>query len=246
MGGTKSLHHRLKLGRRFVGWNFFIRLLLWYIAHCNGYFSFDGYVSILLTLRIHIYSIVSWVSCTHYGFLFIRLLRLYLAHLKDSFSFNCYVSILHTLRILCHSIVTLVSRALFLDFFSFDPLRYWVSWALLNFYYSTVTFLCLINYVVIQRFLALRKAVTSQVKKYVNILLVFDIADQLLIRHSPFVSLCDVDEWMAKPSLQGRSLKFSWIMAGNTLKKFALKFPRRGRKPRCSKKNRKLLTQWLW
>ena len=133
LGGTKSLHHRLKLRKRFVGWNFFIRLLRWYIAHCKGYFSFDGYVSILLTLRIHIYSIVSWVSCTHYGFLFIRLLRLYLVHLKDSFSFNCYVSylvhlkdsfsfncygsILHTLRILCHSIVTLVSRALFWIFF---------------------------------------------------------------------------------------------------------------------------------
>ena len=70
----------------------------------------------------------------------------------------------------------------------------------------------------------------------------FDIADQLLTRHSPFVSLCDVDEWMANPSLQGRSLKFSWIMAGNTLKKFAVTFKisQKGKKTKMHKEKPKV------
>ena len=70
----------------------------------------------------------------------------------------------------------------------------------------------------------------------------FDIADQLLIRHSPFVPLCDVDEWMAKASLQGRSLKFSWIMAGSTLKKFAVTFKisKKGKKTKMHKEKPKV------
>ena len=45
-----------------------------------------------------------------------------------------------------------------------------------------------------QGFLALKKAVTTQVKKYDNILPVFDIANQFLIRHSSFAPLFHVDE----------------------------------------------------
>ena len=45
-----------------------------------------------------------------------------------------------------------------------------------------------INYGVIQGFPALRKAVTTYVKKY-DIFYVFDIANQLLTRHSPFAPI---------------------------------------------------------
>ena len=48
-----------------------------------------------------------------------------------------------------------------------------------------------INYGVSHGFPALRKAVTTLVKKYG----VFDIANQLLTRHSPFAPLGQVDEW---------------------------------------------------
>ena len=52
----------------------------------------------------------------------------------------------------------------------------------------------LINYGVIQGFLALRKALTTHVKKYRIFPRVFDIANQLLTRHSPFAPLGRVDE----------------------------------------------------
>ena len=42
-----------------------------------------------------------------------------------------------------------------------------------------------------------------------NFFPVFDIANQLLTRHSPFVSLCQVDEWVAKYlpfSIRGQSM----------------------------------------
>ena len=50
---------------------------------------------------------------------------------------------------------------------------------------------------------------------------VFDIANQLLTRHSPFAPLGQVDEWTVKPSrfsIQGRLSKFFRIMAAKTLK----------------------------
>ena len=56
-----------------------------------------------------------------------------------------------------------------------------------NFFYYT-------NYGVIQGFPALRKAVTTHVKKYDIFSRVFDIANQLLTRHSPFAPLGQVDE----------------------------------------------------
>ena len=51
-----------------------------------------------------------------------------------------------------------------------------------------------INYSVIQGFLALRKAVTTHVKNYDIFSPVFDIANQLLTRHSPFAPLGQVDK----------------------------------------------------
>ena len=50
------------------------------------------------------------------------------------------------------------------------------------------------NYSVIQGFSALRKAVTTHVKKYNIFSRVFDIADQLLTRRSHFAPLGQVDE----------------------------------------------------
>ena len=49
---------------------------------------------------------------------------------------------------------------------------------LINFIYHT-------NYCVIRGFPALRKAVTTQVKKFRTFLRVFDIANQLMTRHPP-------------------------------------------------------------
>ena len=49
---------------------------------------------------------------------------------------------------------------------------------LINFIYHT-------NYYVIRGFPALRKAVTTQVEKFRTFLRVFDIAKQLMTRHSP-------------------------------------------------------------
>ena len=51
-----------------------------------------------------------------------------------------------------------------------------------------------IIYGVAQGFLALRKAVTIHVKKYDIFSRVFDIANQLQTRHSPFAPLGQVDE----------------------------------------------------
>ena len=58
-----------------------------------------------------------------------------------------------------------------------------------------------INYGVIQGFPALRKAVKAHAKKYDILSRVFDIANQLLTRHSPFASISQVDKRTAKPSL---------------------------------------------
>ena len=51
-----------------------------------------------------------------------------------------------------------------------------------------------INCGVIQGFPALRKAVTTHVKKYRIFFTCVDIANQLLIRHSPLAPLGQVDE----------------------------------------------------
>ena len=51
-----------------------------------------------------------------------------------------------------------------------------------------------INYSVIQGFPALRKAVTTHVKNYDIFSRVFDIANQLLTRHSTFAPLGQVDK----------------------------------------------------
>ena len=57
-----------------------------------------------------------------------------------------------------------------------------------------ITQLYLINYDVIQGFLALRKAVTPHEKKYDIFSRVFNIANQLLTRHSPSAPLGQVDD----------------------------------------------------
>ena len=62
---------------------------------------------------------------------------------------------------------------------------------------------------------------TTHVKKYRIFPRVFDIANQLLTRHSPFAPFGQVDEWTAKPSpfsIQGSLLDFSQITAAKTLK----------------------------
>ena len=78
----------------------------------------------------------------------------------------------------------------------------------------------------------------------------FDIANQLLTRHSHFAPLGFVDEWTAKPSpssIQGhfwrnflglRQLKHWKIRT--TYRQWQSSFSRRGRKPKYGKKNRKL------
>ena len=79
-----------------------------------------------------------------------------------------------------------------------------------NFFYYT-------NYGVIQGFPALRKAVTTHVKKYDIFSRVFDIANQLLTRHTPFAPLGQVDEWTAKPSpfsIHGRLSEYFRINYG--------------------------------
>ena len=51
-----------------------------------------------------------------------------------------------------------------------------------------------INYDVIHEFPALRKTVTTHMKKYDIFPGVFDITNQLLTRNSPFAPLAQVDE----------------------------------------------------
>ena len=73
-----------------------------------------------------------------------------------------------------------------------------------------------------QGFPALRKAITTYVKKYRIFSTCVDIANQLLIRHSPLAPLGQVDEWAAKPSrfsMQGSLSELSRTMAAKTLKK---------------------------
>ena len=57
---------------------------------------------------------------------------------------------------------------------------------LINFIYHT-------NYCVIRGFPALRKAVTTQVKKFRTFLRVFDIANQLMTRHPPLLRATRLD-----------------------------------------------------
>ena len=73
-----------------------------------------------------------------------------------------------------------------------------------------------INYDVILGFPAPRKAVTTHVKRCDIFPRVFDIANQLLTRHSPSSPLGQVDEWTIQPSpfsIQGRLLEFSRMVA---------------------------------
>ena len=70
-----------------------------------------------------------------------------------------------------------------------------------------------INYGVIQGFPALRKAVTTHMKKY-DFFFVFDIGNQLLARQLSFAPLGQVDEWMEKPlsfSIHGHMSEFFWL-----------------------------------
>ena len=60
-------------------------------------------------------------------------------------------------------------------------------------------YLCRMNCGVIQGFPALRKAVTTHVKKYRIFSTCVDIANQLLTRHSPLAPLGQIDKWTAKP-----------------------------------------------
>ena len=112
-----------------------------------------------------------------------------------------------------------------------------------------------INYSVVQGFLALRKAVTTHVKKNDLFSRVSDIANQLLTLHSPFAPLGQVDEWTAKPSpfsIQGRFSEFFRIMAAKTLKNpnslqtMTFKLSEKGKKPKYGKKNQKSRIQWHW
>ena len=98
-----------------------------------------------------------------------------------------------------------------------------------------------INYVVIQGFPALRKAVTTHVKKYDIFSQVFDIANQLT-RPSRLAPFGQVDEWTAKPSsfsIRGRLSNFFglWLLKH-------WKIPIAYKK--YDKKNWKLRIQWLW
>ena len=100
-------------------------------------------------------------------------------------------------------------------------------------------------YGVAQGLLALRKAVTIHVKKYDIFSRVFDIANQLQTRHSPFAPLGQVDEKQSSWR-QSLHLFFFRTMAVKTLKNpyhlqtEAKTFLERGRKLICEKKNRKL------
>ena len=65
----------------------------------------------------------------------------------------------------------------------------------LNTFNNVGKIFCHINYGVIQGFPSLRtEAITTHVKRYDIFLRVFDIANQLLTRHSPFAPIAQVDE----------------------------------------------------
>ena len=66
-----------------------------------------------------------------------------------------------------------------------------------------------------------RKPLQHTWENIVFFLRVFDIANQLFTRHSPFAPVGQVDEWTAKPSpfsTQGRLSETLQIMAAKTLK----------------------------
>ena len=79
-----------------------------------------------------------------------------------------------------------------------------IEWAVGKVIVATLTCsfitICHIKCGVIQRFPALRKAVTTHVKKISYFFMCVDVANQLLTRHSPLAPLGQVDEWTAKPS----------------------------------------------
>ena len=78
-----------------------------------------------------------------------------------------------------------------------------------------------VNCGVIQGFPALRKAVTTHVKKISYFSTCVDMPNYLLTRHSPLALLVQVDEWTAKSSrfsITSCLLELSRIMAAKTLK----------------------------
>ena len=83
-----------------------------------------------------------------------------------------------------------------------------------------------INYGVLQGFPALRKAVTTYLKRYRIFSRVYDTANQLLTRHPPFAPFGQEDKRTANTSLfsiQGRLSDFFRIMAvKNTEKSVSL------------------------
>ena len=92
-----------------------------------------------------------------------------------------------------------------------------------------------INYGFIQGFLALRKAITSQVKKYNIFFSVFDIVDSLLTHYLPFV---------LPFSVQGCLSEFFQIVAAKTLKNLfrwqtvTLKLSYKGKKQNVKRKTK--------
>ena len=92
-----------------------------------------------------------------------------------------------------------------------------------------------INYVVLQGFPAMRKAVPIPMKKYDNFSCVFDITNQLLTHHSPFLhSLLLMNEWQSLHHSQFkvicRNFFGLWLLKRNLYRLQREKFSRRGRK----------------
>ena len=82
-----------------------------------------------------------------------------------------------------------------------------------------------INYGVLQGFPALRKAVTTYLKRYRIFSRVYDTANQLLTRHPPFAPFGQEDKRTANTSLfsiQGRLSDFFRIIVKNTEKSVSL------------------------
>ena len=159
---------------------FFIGFLHQYLAHFKDSLSLDYYLCISSTFRILFHWIVAFVFRALLGFFFIGFLHQYLAHFKDSLSLDYYLCISSTFRILFRWIVTFVSRALlgfsFIGLLRQYPAHFWdalsldccvcISRTFRIPYHQIITLVYHINCGVLQEFPALRKAVTTHVKKY--------------------------------------------------------------------------------
>ena len=101
-----------------------------------------------------------------------------------------------------------------------------------------------INYGVLQGFPALRKAVTTHSKRYCIFSRVYNIANQLLTRHSPFASLSLVNERRSLHHSQSKvvcRIFFGlWLLkhwkTRVAFRQWRSSFSRRGRKPKYGKK----------